>query len=153
MVMDDEAEQKKAFAAEWLRNPDAFKAALAVVGTQDAGRALFMSNNWVIDPLVLQLKAELLDEHGAKAFLPTKEEFARSILDLAEVARATEDKLKALRLFGEVMGFIEKPTTNINNNVVTANRVMVINQKGDDASWEARLLKQQQGLAHVASKH
>lgn len=150
--MDTEDNEKRAFAREWLRLNDPFKAALAVVGA-NAGRALQISNEWVKDVTVLGYKAELIDEHGERSFLPTKEAFAMRVLDVAETARATEDKLKALRLFGEVMGYIEKPTTTVNNNVVTANKVMIVREQVSDDAWEAKLAKQQRELVHASTKH
>jgi hypothetical protein len=149
--MNDEIE-KEAFAREWLRLNDPFKAAIAIVGA-DAGRALQISNDWIKDADVLKFKAKLIAESGEAAFIPSKEAFALKVFEVAESARHTEDRLKAYRLFGEIMGYIEKPTTNINNNVVTANKVMIVREQVSDDVWEAKLLKQQRELTHVASKH
>ena len=150
--MDDKT-LKDAFAAELLRTPDPFKAACAVVGSQDMGRALQISHEWAKDPYVIDKQAELLEQFGAKHFLPSKEDFARKVLELGDTARATEDRLKAYRLFGEIMGYIEKPTTNINNNVMTANKVMIVREQASNEAWEAKLFEQQRNLAHASARH
>lgn len=151
----DETELKKAFALAWLKEPsaDPFKAATSIVGSGDPGRLLVMSNNWVVDPIVLDEKAALLAKHGPRFFIPSKEELAREVYELAKASRVTEDRLKAYRLFGDIMGYIEKPTTNIQTNVAVVNRVMVVNEQGSDADWEKKLMQQQDKLAHAATQH
>lgn len=149
---DDELKAK--FARQWLKTPrNPFQAALAVFGT-DTGRALLASKEWINDPVVLAEQAHILETEGFRVGLPTKEEYARKIIDAAEETLpdgtsrvAFEDKLKAYRLFGEVMGYIERPaSTTINNNPQTINRVMIVKEHGSDDDWERRLQNQQQKL-------
>ena len=149
--METENERKTAFAIELLKSPDnPLKAALVI--EPNTGEALRMVHFWSNDEFVLSEKARLLKECGAKSFLPTKEEFAKAVYNLAEVAGFVDDKLKAFRLYGDIMGFIEKPGVNINNNVVT-NRVMVVNSNGSNDEWEQKLLKQQKALTYIPAEN
>ena len=99
---------KEAFVQAWLREPDSFKAAAIVVGASNIGRALQISAEWVSDEWVLSRRQELLDEFGEGHFLPTKAAAARLALELHDKSRFSEDKLKALRLFADIMGYIPK---------------------------------------------
>lgn len=151
----NEQELKSAFAAELLKTPnDPFKAALAVFGA-DTGRALRAAHEWPNDADVLAEKARLSGELGEMAFLPGKAELARSIWERAHNERTTtDDYAKLAKLYAEVRGFIDKPTTNINNNVITANKVMVVKDHGDNDTWAKRLREQQKGLTNAsASRH
>lgn len=109
-----EQQEKDKFAAEWLRTGDSFKAAIAVTGVNDAGRALWLEKQLVLDDYVLRRKQELIQENGEEAYLPSKADIARKVLEAHETARSTDDRLKALRLYAEIMGHISKPDTNSN---------------------------------------
>ncbi len=151
--MSDAHEQqlKEKFAEELLRNPgDPFKAGLAVFG-MNTGRAMQAAQQWATDPYVMEYKDKLLEERGVRSFLPTKEDLAREIIDFARAIGCPEDKIKAFRLYGEVMGFIEKPAVNVNNNTnIQQNSVMVIKDHGTDDEWEAKLATQQRALVNAA---
>ena len=107
-MWSSEIKQKDDFAAEWIRSNDPFKAAIVVFGPDNAGRALQASVEWTRDAYVIAKRAELLEEVGEEAFLPTKADLARKVLEVHENSRAPEDKLKALELYGKLMGFIAK---------------------------------------------
>jgi hypothetical protein len=144
-----EQELKAAFALAWLRTPgDPFKAAQTVFGA-DIGTALRVSHEWVNDPYVKDVQRQALDEHGEQEFLPSKFAFAHSILTMSEGVRDSDVKAKYLRLFGEIMGYIEKPGVVVNNNVDNR-RVMIVKDHGGDDDWEARLVNQQRTLIHAA---
>jgi len=149
--METENERKTAFAIELLKSPDnPLKAALVI--EPNTGEALRMVHFWSNDNFVLSEKARLLKECGAKSFLPTKEEFAKSVYKLAQTAgEELKDRLTAFRLYGDIMGFIEKPGINVNTNVIT-NRVMVVNSNGSNDEWEQRLLQQQKKLTHIPAE-
>jgi hypothetical protein len=102
-------EEKRAFVRAWLKISDPFKAAVAVFGPLQASKCLKVADEWPKDSLVLALKEELLEENGEEAFLPSKAELARRVIDTADGFIQVENKLKALRLYAEVMGFIAKP--------------------------------------------
>ncbi len=148
--METENERKTAFAMELLKSPDnPLKAALAI--EPNTGEALRMVHFWTNDGFVIAEKARLLNENGAKSFLPTREEYAKAVYDLAcSACEDLKDRLTAFRLYGDIMGFIEKPGVNINNNVVT-NKVMVVNNNGSNDEWEQKLLRQQKALTYAAT--
>lgn len=155
----DEDTLKKAFGIELARNPgQPFQAALAIFG-DDTGLALKASQLWVRDPVVIAARDVYLGEHGAEIKLATKDELAAKILNFADEKNAEEtrylhdgkDRLTAYKLYAEVMGYIEKPqVVNNNNNVVTSNRVMVVQNFGNDDDWEAAIRAQQSKLIHDA---
>lgn len=155
-----EDELKTEFARALLQTPnDAFKAARCVFG-EDTGMALRVASTWVIDPFVIAERARLADELPAREALglPTKEAYARKLYDWIEDSENKlyipfEDKLKLVRLFGEVMGYIERPaqTTINNNNSVNHNRVMIVKDAGNNEDWERKLREHQQKLIEDAS--
>jgi hypothetical protein len=148
--MNTELEYKKRFAAELLKvgNTDSasiFKAALVVFG-KETGQALRIANEWVYDPEVLAEQERLKEEKGVMSFLPTKSDLAKAVWDKArEEYVATEDFTKLMRLYAEIMSFIEKPGLNVTNNVIS-NRVMIVKDHGSDSDWEAKLAQQQKAL-------
>lgn len=105
-------DEKRAFARAWLRQSDPFKAAVAIFGPLQASKCLKVADEWPRDLQVLKIKEELLEEGGEEAFLPSKSELARRVIDTADGFIHVENKLKALRLYAEVMGFITKPETD-----------------------------------------
>lgn len=146
-----ELEQKKRFAIELLRNPsEEFKAALAVF-PDDTGKALLVSNRWPSDPEVIALKEMAIDELGDMHFLPTKADLAREAWNIAVAPTVpVDDRLKAMRLYGDIRGYIEKQGTVVNNNVLTNNKVMVVKSHASPEEWEQRLVEQQKQLIHDA---
>jgi len=152
--MSDE-ELKAEFARLLLKSPsDPFKAALMLF-PDNTNRALRVANDWPADPEVMAAQAALLEEDGELSFLPTKADFARKIWDKMDEERlAPEDFAKLGKLYADVRGFIEKPQTNINNNVNNVtNRVMVIRESESNDDWEAKLRKQQEDLTNASTKH
>lgn len=143
----DETELKKRFAAELLKNPsEPFIAACAVFG-DDTGKALNASARWPRDPEVVAYMAQAVDVNGEMAYLPSKAALARAAWDLSNNEKiCVEDRLKAMRLYADVRGFIERQGTTINNNVLTSNKVLLVKDHGADADWEQRLLEQQTNL-------
>lgn len=150
-----EEELKAEFAKLLLKTPnDPFKAALLLF-PDNTSRALRVANEWPADPEVMAAQAELLEEDGELAYLPTKADFARKIWDKMDEERlAPEDFAKLGKLYADVRGFIEKPQTNINTNVNNVtNRVMVVRESQSDADWEAKLRKQQEDLTNASTRH
>lgn len=145
--MENESEQKAQFALELLKDPsDPFKAALRVFG-ENTGMALLASNRWPDDPEVLAITQKAVEELGDMHFLPSKADLARLAWNLANNERVdTDNRLKAMRLYGDIRGFIEKQGTVINNNVLTNNKVMVVKDHGTVEDWERGLLQQQNRL-------
>lgn len=151
---DETTAYKTRFAEELLRNPDQpFLAAQAVFGT-DTGKALYISSNWLNDPFVEDEKIRLVKAKGQRAFLPTKEDYAREVWRLAMAERTPiEDKRYLLSLYGDVMGYkqrAEQPgiAVNVNNH----NRVMIVKDHGSDADWELQAQRQQHRLANESAE-
>ena len=138
-------ENKALFAEALLKNPDnPFTAAKSVFPTNMA-YALYISNHWRHDEDVVSKQKQLLKTNGEAKYLPSKTEVAREIHTLAGDAKDSEVALKALQLYCNVRGFIEKPGTVINNNAV-CNKIMVVKDHGTDDDWERKLQDQQQNL-------
>jgi hypothetical protein len=143
--------QKRLFAYELLCNPDdAFKAALAVFG-DDTGKALQLSTQWKNDQEVARYVQEYKEELGDEHFLPSKADSAMIAYKIANDAKVpAEDRLKALRLYADIRGFIEKQGTTVNNNILTSNKVMVVKDHGTDDEWEDKIAAQQAKLIETA---
>lgn len=142
----NQQELKLEFAASLLRHPDdPDKAAFAI--TDDTGLALQIARSWPKDPVVIGEQERLLLSGSARTFLPTKEVQARRVYDEATSQKNTpDDRLKAHRLYAELMSYIEKPVgTNVNilNQTQT---VMLVKDHGTDEDWEKNLQKQQRTL-------
>lgn len=146
-----EQEIKAAFAAALLKDPsNPFKAAMSVIGDEDPGNvsdAAYMANHWVKDPVVVNEMQRLQSKEGELAFLPTKADLARKIWDLSNKPIDPSESAKLLKLYGEVMGFIEKPGTNVNVDARNLSRnVMVVRSHASAESWEEKARNQQKGL-------
>lgn len=151
--------KKEQFAELMLREDEPFKVALLLY-PDDTGRALQVAHEWPRDPQVIELQKSLKDAEGEITFLPTKADLARAIWQLAardDIAPEDRDsKIKALRTYGDVRGFVERPAVavqqNIQNNTLQTN-VMVVRVHGDDAEWSNKLRNQQKRLkAEVAAE-
>ena len=144
-----ELQAKKAFAYEWLKEPNnAYAAALKITG-RDTFAAMRMVDNWCYDPVVTQLKSQLIEEHGEDHFLPSKAQMCRDLIDRAR-SDPFADFEKSYKLVADMRGFIEKPGVTINTSV-TNNKVMVVpvgrlNDNGtvDEDVWEQQAIEQQQ---------
>jgi hypothetical protein len=143
-TQDQIRELKTRFAEALLRTPDEpYNAAFAAIG--DSGLALQAANLWARDPFVLSEKIRLCEEHGVKAFLPTKEDQAGALWKMAnDKSVEPEDRLKAHRLYAELMGHIEKPSTQVTQ--VVNQGVMIVKDHGSNDDWETRAIAQQKGL-------
>ncbi len=149
---DDVPALKLRFARALLKYPDeAFRAGQEVFGA-DTGKALYAAQVWINDETVLNEKDEQHSEKGELAFLPSKADYARQVWRMANNERtANEDRVKLLSLYGDVMGFKERPNTSSVNVNVTQNRVMIVKDHGTDDDWEKRAELQQQRLADLNS--
>lgn len=151
-IQVDETEQKRQFAAALLKTPnDAFKAAITVFG-DDTSTALSIYLRWSQDPEVIGYMRELEEEMGELHFLPTKAQLARMAYEIGQDSKLhVEDRLKALRLYADVRGFIEKQAPVINNNLITNNKVMLVKDHGSNEAWEQAAMSQQHRLIEHAS--
>lgn len=114
----NELELKRMFAIAILRKPlrqphDSYDIATSIFGG-DTVKGMFAGANWPVDPDVIRFKNELLAEHGAEYFLPTREELAAMILEVTNerfqsggLKHDAKEREKLLRLYAEVRGFIK----------------------------------------------
>lgn len=142
-------DQKRAFAAELLRNDgDGFKAAFALFG-EDTGKALQLGRIWLTDPVVIAEQDKLLRSSDAKTFLPSKEQQARDVYKMAtDATQPIDDRLKAHRLYAEIMGHIEKPNVQAGTNILNQG-VMIVRDAGSNDDWEAKAIAHQRSLTNV----
>lgn len=137
-------EAKALFAAALLRYPlDPFKAA-TMVYPKHMQACLWVMQEWPHDPYVQEIQGKLLDEHGPDAFLPTQQELAHELYNVAAKASLTEDKLKAFELYAKVRGFINKPAEPANVNVSLTNKVLVVRDSPelDVKARQAQLMRE-----------
>lgn len=143
---------KKAFALAWLHTPsEPYKAALRVFHIH-TGKALWVADNWLTDPVVMEEKERLLNEHGSLHFLPDKTQVAREVYDLAQSSKSTSEKLASYKLYSDIMGFVE-PKTFTNNGIIQNNqgaKVMVIKDHGSNQEWEDKAKAHQTALRKQA---
>lgn len=152
METSDLDDLKRRFAAETLKNPRAEPFKIILDLGVDTGPALLASTKWPNDPVVLEEKQRLLDskENGELDFLPTKADAARLAWDMANSPAFFDDRLKALKLYSEIRGYIAKPeAVKVENNFT--NKVMVVKDHGSDADWEAKMREQQDNLKRDSS--
>ena len=146
---------KRRYAAEMVRDgarPHYTAQVIIGYATQyDMSVGALAGNAWPTDEFVLAEMQRIREQKGEAALIPTKETIALELLSLArEQAKTVADRLNAYRLFNDVVGYGQKalgsgPVTN-----VMANKVMMVKDKGDEASWSAGLMAQQEGLIRDA---
>lgn len=120
----NDEELKKQFAIALVNASNAFEAACSVFG-KETNKALWASTNWVNDELILQTQKEFEEVKSIPKKLLDKQEFAARLLEIVEekiiyngnevAALEGKDKVSALKLYAETMGFINNKT-EINNN-------------------------------------
>lgn len=116
-----ELDMKRTFAKAILRDPgNGLNIALELVN--DMGKAIGIASIWPTDPDVLKFKEELIKELGDAAFLPTKTEIAKKLLAFIDekttngsYMHSSDDRLKAYKLYCEVLGYIDKPAEKKSN--------------------------------------
>lgn len=112
-IIENADEKKRLFGLELAKYP-AFKAACEVF-KDDTNTALYVSHNWVNDPIVVAAKDKYLEAANTSQALLDKEQFARMLLNMASEKNASntihlldgKDRLKALELYAKVTGLID----------------------------------------------
>lgn len=159
--MSDELEQKRKFAKLFLErgmSPNqAFPIALGIFGEGETAKAMHAAMNWQFDAEVLQFIEELKEAGDDLDLLPSKADLARDIwakLQGVNTMLDPEGYAKLAKLYAEVRGFIEKPQTNQNVQVVVAPKVIEVPAYSSAEDWESASAKQQTELLNVArSRH
>lgn len=144
-------EHKRRFAELLLKSPgDPFPCANALF-PGNVQRAMHAAMNWPADPEVIAFMDDMEGEKGEMGFLPTKGDLGRLVWDMAKDTKLeVEDRIKAAKLYAEIRGFVEKPSTGPVVNI-SQNRVMVIESHGSDDEWSAALAQQQRTLKDVTT--
>jgi hypothetical protein len=123
---DDEA-IKALYGIELAKDHhDAFAAALVIF--QNNSDALWASNNWCNDPVVIAARDVYKSKVEADGLLLSKEQLAAKLLKFEQekhpqkpqfYLHESKDRLAALKLYSEVMGWIGKAAdVNVSNNFV-----------------------------------
>lgn len=107
--------KKREYAAALIRDPWHRDKAARFVEPRET-HISYIVNNWQFDNDVNRYMRELQEEKKTDAIIPTKEDFAASVFRDALTCRDADTKLNYYKLFASVMGFIEKPSTVVNNN-------------------------------------
>lgn len=125
----NDEELKEAFGVELTRHDKPFQAALAIFS--ETGKALWIAQYWLADPIVLRAKSA----HNAaeKSKLLDKDMLALKLLAFAEEKDLSQrfyvveakDRLAAYKLYAEIQGFIGNKI-DINASTNTINNVMQI---------------------------
>lgn len=141
---------KTAFAAALLKDPNnPFRAAMTLLDESDPGStadAALMANFWPKDPVVVAEMNRLQSKEGELSFLPTKADLARKIWTMLDTPMEPADAAKLMKLYGEVMGHIEKPGTNVNVDARNLSRTVMLVKSHSKEDWESKARQQQKGL-------
>ncbi len=140
----NEADLKIRFADALLRDPNNAFAAAQSIGIEQS-RIMEIATTWPNDSDVLKAQKQLVEKHGAREFLPSREEAARLLWEKAQNAQKAEDVAKLMKIYGDYMGFIEKPGLTVNNtqNVLHVMRVPMPDSVED---WEAKAIEHQSNI-------
>lgn len=140
--------KKRAFAMALLLDPFHADKAAKSIETRAPHLAYIMAH-WQFDNEVNAIMEAAFLEKGAAAKIPTKDEFAASLITEANDCRDKETKLDFLKLFASVMGYVEKPAAvKIENNTLNnvKNNVILMPAPRDGQSMEAELMEYQRQL-------
>lgn len=119
-------EKKKLFGIELAKNhPSPFIAACKVFDPDTSG-ALWVSINWINDPVVLANRDLYLKTVVLDTTLLDKSQFASRLLKISdEPVLDGKDRIAALALYAKVMGYTDDKTLITNNNNFTHNEMKV----------------------------
>ena len=141
----NEADLKIRFADALLRDPNNAFAAAQSIGIEQS-RIMQIATTWPNDADVLKAQKELVEKHGAREFLPSREEAARLLWEKAQNAQKAEDVAKLMKIYGDYMGFIEKPGLTVNNNTQNVLHVMRVPMPESAEDWESKAIEHQSNI-------
>ena len=125
----DNVELKKQFGEQLSHHSNPFQAAQVIFPT-NTGHALWVSNNWLNDPIVIEAKQKaeanpkLLDKTQLSARLlkfESEKHPNRSDVYLHD----SKDRLAALKLYAEIQGWVGKAADISVNNSFTHNEMKI----------------------------
>lgn len=136
---------KKLFAAAWLRQPENPFAAAREVEPDHPGRQVYISREWLEDPVVLAERDRLVALLGPIARVPTKEDLALEIY--RRKCKNDSEQLAYYKFFAELMGYTDPKTAGgININNMVGVRVMPVPVAASDEEWERVAMRHSQQL-------
>lgn len=125
---------KKLFAAAWLRQPDNPYAAAREV-EEHPGKAIWISQNWLEDPAVLDEKTRLKAALGPLVAVPTKEQFAAEVY--AKKCKDDATQLRYYEFFAKLMGYVEDGKgSGVNVNILNQQKFMPVPAFASDDDWQ-----------------
>ena len=149
--MEDQAREKTAYAALLYNQPgvNSFQAALTLF--PDTAIALRVSQTWPGDAFVLDEIARFAGaDSTAENYIPTKEDLLKRIWGWIDgptsVLLTFDEKIKAAKLYAEIGSMIAKPEQVKPQDSTGNHKVFMYKDFGANETWEAKLLRQQQGL-------
>lgn len=151
-------DRKKRYAALARVRPDTeagrFEAAcLTFPDQEDDNLARQAAIEYRFDRVVIEEMARLAAEEPENQ-LPTKAQQARDIYNLAQAATSIDDKIKAHKLYAEIMGHVVKPIEGRGSSVYVDNRRVMIMpaQPASVEDWEDKAIQQQTKLVEHATR-
>jgi hypothetical protein len=141
---------KRLFGVEWAKNPKPFEAALIVFG-EDTNAALWVSWNWLTDPIVLASKDAYAQNTELNEKLLDKDQLAARLLQFAEEKDVSgrfyvlegKDRLAAYKLFAEIQGFIGKLSIDASTNNFTNNELKLTLVRATKIEQEPEIIEQE----------
>jgi len=155
--MFGDPDRKRKFAALLRERPDndnaRFEAAcLSFPDEADAQLCLKAMNEWPRDPIVIEELARLAKAENA-AELPGRDQQARDVYRLAaDTTKSVDDRLKAHKLYADLMGHVTKPDAGANVYIDNRRVMMMPPAANSMDDWEATATKHQAGLVVDASR-
>jgi hypothetical protein len=150
-------DRKRKYAALARVRPDTVEgryeaACLTFPDAVDDNLARMAAEQYRYDRVVIEELARLAKVEP-EADLPSKAEQARDIYNLTKGATSIDDKIKAHKLYAELMGFVQKPSAAPAGGVSIHNRIMVMPAAPTSIDdWEAVATSQQARLVNNASR-
>lgn len=144
--------KKRQYAQLFEKLGDRFKAAFQLF-PNDTKLAIQVANEWPQDQIVVDFQNEKLLTRDTTDNLPTKADLARKVWDrMNEPLTSDEDFVKMAKTYAEVMGYIEKPGTQVTLNQQRIYNVLRVPAQKSVDDFEKMALSQQRQLAEDARK-
>lgn len=133
---------KKQFGIELAKSVNAFEAACKLFG-EDTSKALWVSFNWLVDPIVIASRDIYLKTLELSAKPLDRDQLAAKVLILAEGEKVerngvfiptidAKDRIKAYELYSNILGFTGKVEIDNSTNSITHNEMTIKLVKADD---------------------
>lgn len=152
MSYEGTEEEKLKFARALAQHGEPFRAARSVfTGYLQGGLCGHIADVWPVDPIVTAELARLNAAKGEFSDLPDRSETAKLIMELARDPHTERElRLRAIKLYCDVRGFVEKAPTAVVNNNNTQQVAHVMLMPARHVDWEERLAQQQHRLIEDA---